>query len=589
MSYVASSREPIVILHGDEMAQVAFDLIVKRFVKAYVDMPLAEHDLSAKNRLRTNGDVVACAIEDLKRHKIGVKNAGVTVTSEQKERLLKELEAEGEAPSGRLAPLATQSPNGAIRKGVGGNISREDIPFRHILKRTPEWIGRDIRVLAPAGGGVRFGHACVAPESGTVRLELSSGSGGTEILHSRSANAGDPLMLAAADKAEIASWATHLFSLGLEERTDVYVGFKDTVLPGYDGVIKEIVDGVFKQNFARRYEAAGIACRYGLIDAQAATMIVTPPERAIWGIADNATGRSFAALIEELKTSGFPDRGQTMSVSRMSAGGGDQYGSYNAPAPSDGVASLTLNGKPLHSVSVTAGSPLMLMGNDRPAVAAWAKQTFRDAAHAGEEIYFALDEGGSAYDRAFADSVREVYKDLLRCSPKQPPFMICEPAFLLKKMICDPPKKARYACRNLDGDVFSDVTAAYSGSLAMASSSIIGENGVCLYEAPHGTAPDLYKRYVESGGKEANFNPSALIYAVGEALRKRGECDRNPAVSRYGEALCKALTETADAGVVTADVAGCLRPGIPLKRVDLYGFLDAVEERLRGQGLCAAA
>ena len=32
----------------------------------------------------------------------------------------------------KLDKLATKSPNGAIRKGIGGNITREDIEFRNL-------------------------------------------------------------------------------------------------------------------------------------------------------------------------------------------------------------------------------------------------------------------------------------------------------------------------------------------------------------------------------------------------------------------------------------------------------------------------
>ena len=40
-------ENPLVILHGDEMAQVAFDEILNRFVKAKLDIELIEIDLSA--------------------------------------------------------------------------------------------------------------------------------------------------------------------------------------------------------------------------------------------------------------------------------------------------------------------------------------------------------------------------------------------------------------------------------------------------------------------------------------------------------------------------------------------------------------
>lgn len=56
---------PLVILHGDEMAQVAFEHILKKFVTARLDIQLEEIDLSAEHRLLTNGKAVIEAIDDL--------------------------------------------------------------------------------------------------------------------------------------------------------------------------------------------------------------------------------------------------------------------------------------------------------------------------------------------------------------------------------------------------------------------------------------------------------------------------------------------------------------------------------------------
>ena len=46
--------KPLVVLHGDEMAQIAFDRILEQFVNKYLDIPLIEIDLSAENRVLSN-------------------------------------------------------------------------------------------------------------------------------------------------------------------------------------------------------------------------------------------------------------------------------------------------------------------------------------------------------------------------------------------------------------------------------------------------------------------------------------------------------------------------------------------------------
>ena len=55
-------KKPLVILHGDEMAQIAFERILDQFVREYLDVTLVEIDLSAEQRLLSNGAVVRDAI-----------------------------------------------------------------------------------------------------------------------------------------------------------------------------------------------------------------------------------------------------------------------------------------------------------------------------------------------------------------------------------------------------------------------------------------------------------------------------------------------------------------------------------------------
>ena len=78
-----SVEKPLVILHGDEMAQVAFERILDQFVKRRLEIELVEIDLTAENRLITNGQAVNEAIDALKTYGVGIKNAGMTVNRQQ--------------------------------------------------------------------------------------------------------------------------------------------------------------------------------------------------------------------------------------------------------------------------------------------------------------------------------------------------------------------------------------------------------------------------------------------------------------------------------------------------------------------------
>ena len=147
-------------------------------------------------------------------------------------------------------------------------------------------------------------------------------------------------------------------------------------------------------------------------------------------------------------------------------------------------------------------------------------------------------------------------------------------------MITDPPRNALYPAQNLDGDIFSDISAALGGSLATASSIIESKDGTMLYEAPHGTAHDLYLKYLESDGKQAHFNSSALIYALANALETLAARESNEALGEYSSQLKEALIETVAQGKITGDLKGKTTDPQSETVVDMQGFLDAVEANI---------
>ena len=119
-------KKPLVILHGDEMAQIAFEKILEQFVTSRLQIELVEVDLSAEKRLTSNGQVVLDAIQALREHGIGVKNAGMTVNRSQlnellgkhldiKEAALHKLATTDAKTSGNITPLpmplASEMPN----------------------------------------------------------------------------------------------------------------------------------------------------------------------------------------------------------------------------------------------------------------------------------------------------------------------------------------------------------------------------------------------------------------------------------------------------------------------------------------------
>ena len=114
---------------------------------------------------------------------------------------------------------------------------------------------------------------------------------------------------------------------------------------------------------------------------------------------------------------------------------------------------------------------------------------------------------------------------------------------------------------NLYGDIISDVVAQLTGSVGLAGSSNIGDQGA-LFEAIHGSAPDI------AGQNMAN--PSGLLQAAVLMLIHLGQAE---VAARIHNAWLCALED----GLHTADI---YRPETSTAKVSTVGFADAVIERL---------
>jgi 3-isopropylmalate dehydrogenase len=94
---------------------------------------------------------------------------------------------------------------------------------------------------------------------------------------------------------------------------------------------------------------------------------------------------------------------------------------------------------------------------------------------------------------------------------------------------------------NMFGDILSDLAASVGGGIGLAPSSSLGAGRPGLFEAIHGSAPDI------AGTGRAN--PAATILSLAMLLRELGEHAAAAAIER-------AVTTTLDAGPVTPDLGG---------------------------------
>ncbi len=58
-------------------------------------------------------------------------------------------------------------------------------------------------------------------------------------------------MLASNSLDDVKAWAHRFFQRALDEKRDIYLGLKDTVVPGYDGVMRAAIEEIYAAAITR--------------------------------------------------------------------------------------------------------------------------------------------------------------------------------------------------------------------------------------------------------------------------------------------------------------------------------------------------
>ena len=141
-----------------------------------------------------------------------------------------------------------------------------------------------------------------------------------------------------------------------------------------------------------------------------------------------------------------------------------------------------------------------------------------------------------------------------------------------------------WACKNYDGDVQSDCVAQGYGSLGLMTSVLVCPDGKTIEaEAAHGTVTRHYRQWQQ--GKPTSTNSIASIFAWTRGLAHRGKLDGNQELIDFCAKLEKACIDTVEGGVMTKDLALCIRGDVskvlPTDYVCTEKFIDAVAEHLK--------
>ena len=211
-------------------------------------------------------------------------------------------------------------------------------------------------------------------------------------------------------------------------------------------------------------------------------------------------------------------------------------------------------------------------------IASFAHCCFRFALDQKKDLWFAAkDTISKTYDHRFKDIFAEIYDAEYR---KQ-----FEDAGITYFYTLIDDAVARvirseggyvWACKNYDGDVFSDMVATAYGSLGMMTSVLVSPDGAYEYEAAHGTVQRHYYKHLR--GEATSTNSIATLFAWTGALRKRGELDGTPELCVFADRLERAAVQTIEDGVMTGDLYS-MSTLENKQKVDTEPFLLAIRDR----------
>ena len=263
---------------------------------------------------------------------------------------------------------------------------------------------------------------------------------------------------------------------------------------------------------------------------------------------------------------------------------GDIYKNQEIRVPGKGTAELVFtaeDGTVTRKTIFEFDGPGVVQGvyNLDDSIANFARSCFSYALSVKEDLWFsAKDTISKTYDHRFKDIFAEIYeteyKEAFEKAGITYFYTLIDDAIA---RIMKSEGGIVWACKNYDGDVFSDMLSSAFGSLAMMTSVLVSPEGIYEYEAAHGTVQRHYYKYLK--GEPTSTNSVATIFAWSGALRKRGELDGIAELCTYADRLEQATLDTIREGQMTGDLARIYTRGEP-EVLGSLEFLQAIRGRL---------
>ena len=114
------------------------------------------------------------------------------------------------------------------------------------------------------------------------------------------------------------------------------------------------------------------------------------------------------------------------------------------------------------------------------------------------------------------------------------------------------------------------------------TSVLISPDGCVEAEAAHGTVTRHYRMH--QAGKETSTNSIASIYAWTRGLAYRAKLDNNEELANFSTTLEQVIIETVESGIMTKDLAICVKGTMDVPRdswVTTQDFIEKVAQNLK--------
>lgn len=242
---------PLVEMDGDEMTRILWKMIKDELLLPFIDLKTEYYDLGLEHRNETNDQVTVDSAKATLKYGVAVKCATITPNAARMtEYDLKEM---------------WKSPNGTIRAILDGTVFRSPIVVKGIEPCVKNW-EKPITLARHAYGDVYKNTEIMIPGAGKAELLFTAEDG--TVIREEIHNFTGPGILQGMHNTEssIKSFAKACFTYALDTKQDLWFATKDTISKKYDHTFKDIFQEVYDQEYAKKYEEAGIEYFYTLID-----------------------------------------------------------------------------------------------------------------------------------------------------------------------------------------------------------------------------------------------------------------------------------------------------------------------------------